>query len=313
MADEGGVGFWVPGFYGSLSAAPQVPGLTIAEIYYHATLDASGSVAFAKQLPIGAFSANLRGTFSGNLKADADLGFIAPGYVFATPVLGGQAAIAALVPFGRETATLNANLAGTLGPIPFDLSRTITSSIEGYGDVAPQASLRWNSGVNNWMIFVDGDVPVGLYNSKRLTNLGLGHGAVDGGGGYTYLDTRSGQEFSAVLGFTYNLANDATQYRNGVDMHLDLGASQFLTKQLQIGVVGYDYQQISCDGGAGDKVGCFESRVLGVGPQIGYSIPFGDADGYLNLKAYKEFGAQDRPEGWKAWLTFALSNAPPKR
>jgi hypothetical protein len=154
---------------------------------------------------------------------------------------------------------------------------------------------------------------VGLYNSKRLTNLGLGHGAVDAGSGYTFLDSQSGREFSAVLGFTYNQANNATRYQNGVDMHLDLSASQFLTKQLQIGVVAYDYQQISCDRGAGDKLGCFESRILGAGPQVGYILPFGDAQGYLNLKAYKEFAAQNRAEGWNMWLTFALSNAPPKR
>jgi hypothetical protein len=33
----------------------------------------------------------------------------------------------------------------------------------------------------------------------------------------------------------------------------------------------------------------------------------------LNLKAYKEFGAENRPEGWNAWVTFALSPAPPPR
>jgi hypothetical protein len=48
-------------------------------------------------------------------------------------------------------------------------------------------------------------------------------------------------------------------------MHLDWGASKFLTKQWQVGLVGYVYQQIS-----GDRVGSFESRVIGVGPQLGY-------------------------------------------
>jgi hypothetical protein len=56
---------------------------------------------------------------------------------------------------------------------------------------------------------------------------------------YTYLNSKTGQEFSGVLGFTYNLANTQTQYQNGVDMHFDWGASQFLTKQFQVGVVGY--------------------------------------------------------------------------
>ena len=39
-----------------------------------------------------------------------------------------------------------------------------------------------------------------------------------------------------------------------------------LTKQLQIGVVGYVYDELGCDSGSGDRVGCFQSRVVGVGP-----------------------------------------------
>jgi hypothetical protein len=31
--------------------------------------------------------------------------------------------------------------------------------------------------------------------------------------------------------------------------------------------------------------------------------------GYLNLKGYKEFGAEHRPEGWNVWLTLAISPA----
>ncbi len=56
-------------------------------------------------------------------------------------------------------------------------------------------------------------------------------------------------------------------------MHFDWGASHFVTKQLQIGAVGYAYQQLSCDSGAGNRAGCFESRVFGAGGQVGYVIP----------------------------------------
>ena len=34
-ADEGGVSFWVPGFFGSLAAVPQQAGFSIMSIYYH--------------------------------------------------------------------------------------------------------------------------------------------------------------------------------------------------------------------------------------------------------------------------------------
>jgi hypothetical protein len=43
--------------------------------------------------------------------------------------------------------------------------------------------------------------------------------------------------------------------------------------------------------------------------QIGYPFPVGDMQGYVNLKTYGEFGAENRPEGWNVWLTFALSPA----
>jgi hypothetical protein len=67
--------------------------------------------------------------------------------------------------------------------------------------------LRWNSGVNNWMIYGMGDIPVGTYDSTRLANFGIGHGAMDGGVGYTYFDEKAGHEFSVVTGLTYNLVN----------------------------------------------------------------------------------------------------------
>src|SRR4029077_14707793 len=144
-----------------------------------------------------------------------------------------------------------------------------------FGDVIPQVSLRWNSGVHNWMTYATGDIPVGAYDSSRLANLGIGHGAIDAGGGYTYFDPQTGREFSAVLGFTYNFLNPSTQYQNGVDMHLDWGASQFFTKQFMAGLVGYVYKEIGCDSGSGDRVGCFQSQVVGIGPQIGFIFPVG--------------------------------------
>ena len=171
-------------------------------------------------------------------------------------------------------AALTGNL-GVGGP-GFAVGGGRTDDATGGGDLVPLASLRWNSGAHNWMTYITGDIPIGLYNSASLANIGIGHGAIDAGGGYTYFNQQTGHEFSAVLGFTYNFMNQATQYKNGVDMHLDWGASQFLTKQWQIGLVGYVYDQLSCDSGSGNRVGCFESRVVGIGPQIGYIFPVGD-------------------------------------
>jgi hypothetical protein len=62
---------------------------------------------------------------------------------------------------------------------------------------------------------------------------------------------------------------------------------------------------LGCDTGAGDRVGCFQSQVVGAGPQLGFVIPLSTTmQGYLNLKSYWEFANQNRPDGWNAWVTF---------
>jgi hypothetical protein len=314
-ADEGGVSFWVPGFAGSLAATPQVPGFAFANILYYSKVSAGGNVAFAKQVPLGNINANFSGNLNANVHASAEpLNIAIPGYTFATPVLGGQANILMLIPYGRLQSSVDATIMGNLGlgGPGFSTGRELTESITGFGDLVPQASLRWNSGVHNFMTYLTGNLTTGRYDPNRIANLGIGHNAIDAGGAYTYFNPKTGHEFSATLGFTYNFENVHTNYQNGVDMHLDWGASQFLTKQWQVGLVGYWYNQLSCDSGSGDRLGCFESRVAGIGPQIGYVIPISkDWQGYINLKGYKEFAAENRPDGWNAWLTFVISPAAP--
>jgi hypothetical protein len=39
----------------------------------------------------------------------------------------------------------------------------------------------------------------------------------------------------------------------------------------------------------------------------------GSIQGYVNVKAYWEFAAENRPSGWNAWLTVAFSPAVPKK
>ena len=78
-----------------------------------------------------------------------------------------------------------------------------------------------------------------------------------------------------------------------------------------VGLVGYVYKEIGCDSGSGDRVGCFQSQVFGVGPQIGFLFPVGDMQGYLNLKAYGEFDNANRPAGWNTWVTFSISPPAP--
>ena len=311
LADEGGVSFWLPGLFGSLAAVPGTPGFSFTTLGYNTNVSAGANVAAAREIEIGTLNPTLRANLSAHLTADSGFDFFNGAYAFATPVLGGQATVALGSLFGRTTANVNGTLTASLGPFIAGRPIDIDSGVTGFGDMLPQVYLKWNEGVHNFMIYGFGDIPVGAYQSTRLANLGIGHGVADGGAGYTYLDTTTGHEFSAVAGLTYNLENPSTNYQNGVDFHLDWAASQFLSKQFLVGVVGYLYQEVGCDSGSGDHVGCFQSRVVGLGPQVGYLFPVGDLQGYVNLKAYGEFDASDRPDGWNIWLTFSISPAAP--
>ena len=207
---------------------------------------------------IGRFTPTLTANLSANLHAKVGLEWVQPNYTFATPVLGGQLTLGMGGFFGRSTADLAGTLTTTLGPLVSVRTDNISSSVTGFGDLYPVAMLKWHDGVNNYMVYATGDIPVGAYDPNRLANLGIGHGAIDGGVGYTYLNPLTGYEFSIVTGLTGNFKNTDTNYTNGVDWHTDWGASKFLSKQLFVGAVGYFYNQLTGDSGSGDRVGCLQ-------------------------------------------------------
>jgi hypothetical protein len=297
-ADQGGLSFWLPGLFGSMAATPAVPGWAWTQLYYHTEPSASGG----KQFQLG-------GSIVGGLRGQGDLTMFGPSYVFAQPVWGGgQAAFSLFGIAGRNQASIDATFTGPGGmAIPFHRQDSLTA----FGDIVPQFTVKWNQGVNNYMTYITGDIPVGNYDPSNLANLGLGHGAIDAGGGYTYFDPTKGHEFSVTSGFTYNFKNTDLDYQNGVDWHVDFGASQFLSKQFLVGVVGYWFQQISGDSGSGATLGGFKSRVGGIGPQIGFILPMNGTQAFLGVKAYKEFAAENRPEGWNLWVTLSLSPEAP--
>jgi len=45
---------------------------------------------------------------------------------------------------------------------------------------------------------------------------------------------------------------------------------------------------------------------VGLGPQAGRFFEVGGRKWYANLKAYWEFSAKNRPDGWNTWLTLAI-------
>ena len=289
-ADEGGVSFWAPGQFGSFAAVPGAPGWAFPVIYYHVSEDAGGSKNFIRG-----------GNLTAGLDAKADLAFFFPTYTFKEPV-GAQAGVGLGWAVAHMRVTADVAVTGERGNT---LSAKRTDTLTGGTDLYGLGTLKWHDGNNNYLAYTMVGVPVGAYQLGRLANTSTNHWSIDAGGGYTYLNPKTGYEFSIVGGLTYNFENNDTHYRNGIDSHIDWAASKFLNEQLHVGVVGYVFYQLSGDSGSGATLGAFKSRIAAIGPQLGYFFPVGKEKGYVNVKGYWEFGEQNRASGWNFWLSLA--------
>jgi hypothetical protein len=284
LADEGGVSFWLPGQYGSFAAVAPTPGWSMPLFFYNY----GGSIEKGRLTPRGhLLSAGLSTSFDGL--------FIVPTYTPDGVTLGARSnfSLAFAPAYNASSASVSAG----------SLSASRSDSIFGGSDLYPTAQLYWNLGNHNVMVYAAGGIPVGSYDPNRLSNIGIGHGAIDGGGAYTYLNMKSGTEFSMTLGFTKNFEDPSTNYTNGLDSHLDLGAAQFLNEHFFVGAVGYYYQQLTADSGQPRILGSNESRTRGAGLQIGYNFTLGGVSIFTNLRGYTEFGAYRRPQGHAIYFT----------
>ena len=284
LADEGGVSFWLPGQYASFAAIAPTPGISLPTQSYCYTGSVGGERALDRG---GALGFGLDSQFCGQ--------FFAPTFTPDTTILGARPSLSiAFFPGWNGTS---ADIAGP------NASASRSDDVTGFGDLYPTAQLFWSKGVHNWMGYLTGNIPVGSYDPDRLSNLGIGHAAIDAGGGYTYLNAETGWEFSATSGLTYNFENPQTDYTNGIDWHLDVGMSRFLNEQFFLGVVGYAYVQLTPDDGQPAALGAMESRTFAIGPQVGYNFDIDAVPIYTNLRGYYEFGAHNRTEGGSIYLT----------
>lgn len=283
-ADEGGVSFWLPGQYGSFAAVAPAPGFSLSAVSYYYSGKADGDVPL-----------NRGDTLSFGVDTDFFAQLIVPTYTPDTTILGGRPSFSLGFFPGWNQTSADVGIGA--------LSASRTDDVTGFGDLYPTAQLFWNNGVHNWMTYVTGDIPVGSYDPNRLANLGIGHAVIDVGGAYTYLNTKTGWEFSATAGLTYNFENPDTDYRNGIDSHLDVGISRFLNEQLFVGAVGFAYVQLTPDEGQPAALGDFEGRTFGIGPQIGYNFTVQGVPIYTNLRGYLEFDVKNRTEGGSVYLT----------
>lgn len=293
-ADESGASAWLPGQFASFTAVPGDPGFSLETIYYHRYANASAGRSFI-----------IGGRITAGLDITEQYIFLTPSYTFAEPVLQGHFSLGATFAPGRMNTSVSATLTGPDGN---SLTGSSGDTMTGIGDIYPLATLKWNVGTHNFMAYLMLSIPAGDYDPNRIAGLGIGHWSLDGGLGYTYMHA-AGVEFSVTAGLTHNFMNPYTQYQSGMDSHIDWGASYSFSDVFYLGVAGYLYNQVGADSGSGARLGAFMSRVMAVGPQAGYGFAVKGVQVELSLRSYKEFAAENRPEGWNIWFTLSLSKA----
>jgi hypothetical protein len=283
-ADEGGASFWVPGqSAANLAASAPPPGWSLPVTYYYYSGSAPGNASEGGAVAPGTRSWTSQLAFS-------------PTYVPAATVLGGQLALT--VSFGVEGNATRLTPTNPSGPA--------RETVWGLTDVVPAATLGWQRGSDSWAAYLMGNLPVGSYDSQRLSNTGLGRAALDAGIVGSYDSPSSGRSASVAVGVTYNFTNPDTDYRSGVDAHLGASAMVPLTPSLRAGLSGYVYYQLTADGGSGNGCGPCKSRVAGIGPQVNYAFDVAGRAWSANLRGYYEFWARNRLQGGALFASLAI-------
>jgi hypothetical protein len=211
-------------------------------------------------------------------------------YVPQRKVFGGNLGLSVTVPVGH--VDLDATVGITPGPV-------VSRSVDGWGlgDVVSKAQLGWTSGEFSHTVYLQAVAPTGRWDPGFSPIVGLHRPGIDTGWAFTWADKRSKLQVNGAAGVTFNFENTETDYRSGNEFHFEWAVGLECTKGLVIGIVGYDYRQLTGDSGAAATLGSFKGSVDAIGAGLSYTTLIGKTPLVLNLRHYHEFNADNRFEG----------------
>jgi hypothetical protein len=284
-AGEGGVTHVVPGATATLSDLPGTsPAWFVKPMYLNYQASQSATIPTAAGL-------------TSNIDATADTFAVAVGRTFGKTVLGGAHYTFALaLPYVWQD--ISANVQTPKGPV------ARKNKVDGFGDLAVMpVMLTWKSGSWQYDATLAVYAPTGNYEKGRLGNTGLNYWTFDPVVGAVY-STKKG--FNAMLhaGYAMNTENPDTNYHSGSMFHAEGVVQQFLPVGkglLNLGAEGFYFDQVTCDGGDGATLGCFEGLTAGLGPVLGYILPMDQRTLIVEFKWLPELDVKKRVEGDYLW------------
>jgi hypothetical protein len=240
--------------------------------------------------------------FQAGAKAELFGGAVSGLYVPERKVLDGHLGLAVTVPAGHVGLEAAAQITGPV----VDLSATRETSGSGFGDVVTRLQLGWEHGDFSHLVWVQAVAPTGKYDVGFFPIVGLHRPGIDTGWAFTWADKQTKLQVNGAVGFNFNFENDRTDFLSGNEVHFEWAVGYELTNGLVIGVVGYDWRQITGDSGTGALLGAFEGRVDAIGPGLSYTTLIDKMPLVLNLRHYEEYNADRRISGSMSIATVTL-------
>jgi hypothetical protein len=315
-----------------------------------ATLIASAQSAWAVEGGIGAYLLGSRTTFAGivpgpgsylgldvvtssgsvdgltlgglPIRADTDLDLtfakLSYTYVFDASLWGGTPAININVPY-----VIDANLTFT-GVTPPLVGVPIDDTTAGIADITITPMVGWHSGMLHYSAALSIFAPTGSYSTATIDvpnrtinalNTGKNIWSFQPVFAVTHMNPETGLELSGAASLLFSTRNTATDYQNAPALNLEGTVMQHLPSGWAFGAVGYAYQQLDDDSGAGAAAtraalgaSSLQARVFGAGPMVTYSgaTVFGKQASF-QLKYFTEFGAKRRFESDTLWFNMSLT------
>lgn len=283
-AAEGGASHYLPGATGDFGfALPPNKGAQVVNITWLQSGHANTAV--------------LQDRVSFGLDTEVLLDLLAGLYAFEDEVLGARYSVGMVVPFGR--AELNASLDG-----PMEKRFEVDGSHFDLADVTLiPLQLNWSSGNLHFEVAESIILPTGGYETSEIVNLGRNYWSSDSVAAFTWLDPEAGTEVSLSSGIMWNSRNDETDYRTGVEFHLDAVANQFLSSNFAVGLRGYWYDQLTGDSGSGALLGDFESESYGLGGGVIWTPEFAGGSVSVSAKAMVDLYSKNRFDSTYSQLT----------
>ncbi|MFC3214244.1 SphA family protein [Novosphingobium panipatense] len=292
-ASEAGTSVYLLGTGGPEAAVlPPVEGVYLDNTYYYY----SGDISAERSLVVG-------GKVVLGLEADIVAQFTTVLWVPSTQVLGGTLAVGGVLPLAAPMVNASANLSAPGGPGASASRRDSTLTL---GDPLATASLGWTW--DKFHLTASGllNIPVGHYREDQLANIAFHRWAGDVSLAGSWHDTEAGWDVSAKAGVTFNGNNDYTDYNTGNEFHAEAAVEKTFSPKFSAGVLGYYFNQISADTGAGALLGPNEGEVAALGVTAAYNVTMGRSPATFRLKVLKEFNATRRLEGTSAMVSLSL-------